>query len=130
MSDLGELVESIQHKANRSGAQTHDDVWFRQVFLPTVGKFVSAQVRPLKDEITALKSQVAEIQDHGFKYAGVWQRAGSYAKGTVVTFDGSMFVAVKETQPAQAPLASEVWQLAVKAGRDARQPTTGHRNAG
>ena len=81
-------------------------------------------IKPLKARIAKLEAQIEELQANGLKYAGVWQRAGSYSKGTVVTFDGSMFVAVKNTQPAQAPLTSDCWQLAVKAGRDAtRLPT-------
>ena len=81
-------------------------------------------IKPLKDRIAKLEAQIEELQVNGFKYAGVWQRAGSYRKGTVVTFDGSMFVCVKDTQPAQGPLTSNCWQLAVKAGRDAtRLPT-------
>ena len=97
--------------------------WLRTM-LQTVGRYVHAQTKPLELRIAKLEAQIEELQVSGFKYAGVWQRAGSYSKGTVVTFDGSMFVAVKNAQPAQAPLTSDCWQLAVKAGRDApRLPT-------
>jgi hypothetical protein len=81
-------------------------------------------IKPLKDRIAKLEGQIDELRANGFKYAGVYQRAVRYTKGTVVTFDGSMFVAVKDTQPAQGPLTSDCWQLAVKSGRDAPRPAT------
>jgi hypothetical protein len=35
-----------------------------------VGKFVGVQLKPLKEEIAALKLQVAELQAGGIKYSG------------------------------------------------------------
>ena len=106
--------------------QSSDKDWFKKVLLPTIGKFVSQQMAPLKDEIAKLKAQVAALEEGGLRYRGVWQKANAYRRGDVVTFDGSMHVAVKDTQPAQQPLGSDVWQLCVKAGRDGpRQSTTG-----
>jgi hypothetical protein len=59
----------------------------------------------------------------------VWQRAVEYTKGSVVTWDGNMFVAVKDTQPTDQPMTCDSWQLCVKAGRDAREhrETRSHR---
>ena len=117
---------AFQHKANGNGAQTHDDDWFRQVFLPTVGKFVAAQVAPLKDEIAKLKAQVAEIQEGGVKYCGVYQRGNEYQRGQLVSADGSLWCAIANAKPLEIPGKAACWQLAVRAGRDApRQPTTG-----
>ena len=117
----------LERTHDGDGVQPYAKVpdWMRTM-LQTMGRYVHAQTKPLELRIAKLEAHVEELQVNGFKYAGVWQRAGSYSKGTVVTFDGSMFVCVKDTQPAQAPLTSDCWQLAVKAGRDApRLPTRG-----
>ena len=97
--------------------------WLRTM-LQTVGRYVHAQTKPLELRIAKLEAQVAELQEGGIKYCGVYQRAGVYSRGSLVTHDGAMFCAVKDAAPAQAPLTSDCWQLAVKAGRDApRLPT-------
>jgi hypothetical protein len=66
---------------------------------------------------TLLDERIGEAG--GLKYAGTWQRVGSYVKGSVVTFDGSAWVAVKEAGEGEKPGASESWQLMVKRGKDA-----------
>ena len=42
-------------------------------------------IKPLKNRIAKLEAQIEELQVNGFKYAGVWQRAGNYRKGTGTT---------------------------------------------
>ena len=89
-----------------------------KVFLQTLGRFIQAQVRieiaPLTKQIEELKAENAELRNGGIKYHGIWQRASEYKRGSVVTFDGSMFCAVADVQPAQVPGKCEAWQLAVK----------------
>ena len=52
-------------------------------------------------------------------YRGVWQPATSYVENSVVTQDGSLFIAKEETtlKPGDG---NGAWQLAVKRGRDAK----------
>jgi hypothetical protein len=70
--------------------------------------------------IAKLECRLAEIESGGVRYAGTWQRAIPYRKGTVITSAGSMWVALRDTaegeQPGKVPSA---WQLSAKA--EARQ---------
>jgi hypothetical protein len=107
---------------------TKDEV---QVFLKTIGRFVTDQTRPLRDEIAKLKARVAELEEGGAKFCGSWQRANSYRRGEWVGYDGSGWVALSDVQPLEQPGTSDKWQLVIRAGRDAREqrlPTRGGPN--
>ena len=58
----------------------------KTVLLPTIGRYVEAQVKPLRERIEALEAS-------GIKYVGVYQRAAEYKRGDVVSHEGSMWVA-------------------------------------
>jgi hypothetical protein len=73
---------------------------------------------PIVAELAALKRKAAELEAHGIKYLGTWQRAADYSRGNVTTHDGSAWCAIRATQ--QEPGKGADWQLMVKAGRDAR----------
>ena len=45
-----------------------DDVWFKKVFLPTIGKYIAAQVRPLQKRIEELENKTAN-----WKYVGTFK---------------------------------------------------------
>lgn len=62
----------------------------------------------------------------GFVDRGVW-RAGEYAKGDVVTWGGSLFIAQKTTT--EKPEDGKDWRLAVKRGRDGKSGKDGERGA-
>ena len=79
-----------------------DEAFMREL-ARAIGDHTTALEKRLAAEIAALKAEVAELRASGLKYAGVWQRANGYARGSVVTWDGCMFVAIKDTQPADAP---------------------------
>lgn len=104
--DHEELVRE-KSLAILAAMQTQDDDWVRKVLLPTIGKFVEAQVKPLRERIAALEM-------HGIKFAGVYQRAAEYRRGDVVSFDGAMWVATCDTPPQEVPGKSVAWQLSVK----------------
>ena len=101
-----------------------------KLFLQTVGRFVAqriaerliplaAQIDGLKAEVRELKSQMREVQEGGVRYCGVYQRAAEYRRGDVISYDGSMWVALRSTDPMEIPGKSACWQLSVKHGRDA-----------
>jgi len=72
------------------------------------------------DRIEQLESRLAEVESRGFKYCGVYQKAQKYARGDVVTYSGSAFVAIKDAVPDnEIPNASGCWQMFVQRGRDA-----------
>jgi hypothetical protein len=65
-----------------------------------------------------LHKRIVELEGGGIRYAGVWQRAQSYRRGDVTTFEGSMFIALNAT--AETPGKGGDWQLCVKQGRPGR----------
>jgi hypothetical protein len=68
--------------------------WLRTM-LQTVGRYVHAQTKPLELRIAKLEAQVAELQEGGIKYCGVYQRAGVYSRGSLVTHNGALFCAAQ-----------------------------------
>src|SRR3954453_4622991 len=95
-----------------------------------VGKEISAAQLSIDDlaeafdkvyqRIEPLERELAELKSRGTEYKGVYQRALPYRHGSLVTFDGSMFAAVRDVKEGEAPKNSDGWQLAIKSGRDAR----------
>jgi len=69
-------------------------------------------------KLKALSVRVEELEAGGVRYAGTWQRAMPYRKGSVVTSGGGMWVALRDTSEGERPGdAPDVWQLAAKAAR-------------
>jgi hypothetical protein len=96
--------------------------------LNVIGRFVSDRTKPLKEKIAALESRIAEFEKSGVRYCGVYQRANEYKRGSAVTADGSMFVAVVDVAPGERPGWSQDWVLSVKHGKDAVDPARQARN--
>lgn len=81
------------------------------------GMIVNLQDGPLK-RIAELEAKVAALEGHGVKYAGTWQRAVPYRRGTVTTAEGGMWIALRDTAEGEAPgKALDAWQLAEKTRR-------------
>jgi hypothetical protein len=59
-------------------------------------------------------------QRRGFTYRGVFEPGEEYAPGDFVTAAGSLWACTSPTK--EAPGAGAGWQLAVKRGRDAKDP--------
>jgi hypothetical protein len=70
--------------------------------------------------IKALETRLVEIEQKGVEYKGIYQRALTYRRGSLTTFDGSMFVALRDVAENETPGKGDGWQLAVKRGADAR----------
>lgn len=100
-------------RANGNDAQRHNDDWFRKEFLPTIGRYVESQLKPLRQRI-------AELEASGIKYVGIYQRASEYRRGDVTTFDGAMWVATCAVPPQEVPGKSVCWQLSVKSSNNGR----------
>lgn len=74
-----------------------------------------------RDEvIDQLNKRIDALEAGGIAYKGVWQRAQTYGKGSMVTEGGSAWIAVRATEEGEKPGPSDAWQLAVKGGRDGR----------
>jgi hypothetical protein len=95
-------------------------------FLKAINIFVREEI--LK-AFTPLRERLDELEKRGVDYKGTFQRACSYRRGDIVTHDGSMFVAIGDVAPNEAPGNGGNWQLAVKRGQDAVQPRSPTRSA-
>jgi hypothetical protein len=73
----------------------------------------------LDDQVRELRERLSEVESSGIKYCGVFQRAQSYRRGSLVTHDGSAWCAVTDEADG-VPGKSDAWQLMVKRGRDGR----------
>lgn len=87
----------------------------------SIGVAVAAEIKKLRGDISSLKTQLAEIEAKGISYQGVFQKAQQYRRGAMVTHDGSLHAAVRDTVAGEAPGdASGAFQLCCKRGRDGR----------
>lgn len=71
----------------------------------------------LSEKLHRLSERIGDVEAHGLKYAGVWQRALDYERGDVVTHKGSAWIAVDNVRA--EPGSTSGWQLMVKRGRNA-----------
>ncbi|MGE3875786.1 MAG: hypothetical protein AB7F74_22765 [Parvibaculaceae bacterium] len=67
-----------------------------------------------------ISDRLKAIETKSFPYRGVYQASEIYRRGDFVTLQGSMWHCTRDTQ--NKPGASDDWQLAVKAGRDGKDP--------
>jgi hypothetical protein len=64
-----------------------------------------------------LPVQRQEVKTCMMLYQGLWKDGGGFDAGDVVTFDGSMWVAMTDTRD-KPGTGSKDWRLSVKRGRD------------
>jgi hypothetical protein len=84
-----------------------------QAMAPIVEKYVKRCVQPLVDRIV-------ELENNRTQYEGVYQRAQSYRRGSIVTHKRGAWVALWNTNVGDVPDEGPAWQLFVPAGRDAK----------
>ncbi len=58
-------------------------------------------------------------------YRDVYQSGKEYERGDMVTYAGSVFIAKRDVTGKEKPEASDVWKLAIKRGRDGKDPNEG-----
>ena|SRR5436190_3044545 len=113
MTEFHALVADI-NKANGNGAPAHDERdWLRKELLPTIGRFVSAQVKPLQRRIEDLERKI-----ENWKYVGVYESGVTYLAGNFATHDGSLFHCQRDT--CTPPGTTDEWQLCCKRGRNGK----------
>lgn len=79
----------------------------------------------LRSALAAATARLEEIGSRpaGLNYTGVWSATTRYSKGDVVTWGGSMWVALQESsavKPNEQHAENRCWQLAVKRGSGGR----------
>lgn len=83
-----------------------------------VHALVAATTAATGVKLKALAARIEELEARGVRYAGTWQRAMPYRKGSVVTSGGGMWAALRDTSEGEKPgNAPDAWQLAAKAAR-------------
>lgn len=85
--------------------------------MEVIGALVGQMFMHQAGEFARIELRVRELESCGIKYCGTYQRAMDYGRGSVVTHQGSGWVALKATN--QEPGSGGDWQLMVKRGRDA-----------
>jgi hypothetical protein len=130
--DLDRIVHGLHlglsSMASELAAKDQCDKAQTKMMLETIGKFIGAQLKPLRKQIEELKAQVEELKRKGISYKGVYQKSCDYAVGDLVSFDRSIWCAIQPAQAGESPGAfPSQWQMALRGdGRDiARQPTPG-----
>ena len=68
-------------------------------------------IQALSARVVALETKVEKQAQVSYK--GIWQSAGHYAEGNLVTYGGALWTAVKDTRSRPGDQDSG-WQLAVK----------------
>ncbi|MBX5221426.1 transposase [Rhizobium sp. NLR8a] len=104
----------------RTGLDTNftEDQLQRPLSRRMVHALVAATTAATGTKLKALAARVEQLEAGGVRYAGVWQRAIRYGKGSVVTNGGSMWVALRDTAEGEQPgKALDAWQLSAKAAR-------------
>lgn len=84
----------------------------------SVHALIAAMTAATGAKLSALSARIEELEAGGVRYAGTWQRAMAYRKGSVVTSGGGMWAALRDTREGEKPGdAPDAWQLAAKAAR-------------
>jgi hypothetical protein len=115
---LSSMRSDLAEKARSDNAQI-------KLVLQTIGRYVNAQVAPLRKEIADLKAQVAELQAGGVKFSGNYQRGNEYRRGEMCAYDNSIWCAVADVKAMEIPGTCAAWQLTLRGQQQPRQPTQG-----
>jgi hypothetical protein len=87
------------------------------------GKFQGAELEAvmtyLGGEIDALAKRVKELESR--EWVGVWQEGKSYAKGAIISHDGSAWTATRAYPEGKPGTPNSGWRLFVKRGRDGKE---------
>lgn len=113
-------------KAGLNAAYSQEELR-RPLSTRCVHALIAAMTAATGAKLTALSTRIEQLEAGGVRYAGIWQRAIPYRKGTVVTSGGGMWAALRDTREGEKPGdAPDAWQLAAKAARPAvRAKATG-----
>jgi hypothetical protein len=91
-----------------------------EAIAPVIRDFVRDSIAQFRERADKLEARLAELETRGVEYRGIHQRACDYRRGALVTFDGSIWAAVRDVAAGETPGQSSGWQLAIKHGRDSR----------
>jgi hypothetical protein len=75
---------------------------------------VLLSIQALRRRLLERRTEALEAAQREQKFCGVWQRALPYKRGNFTTFDGSLWVALRDTSGSKPGEHPEDWQLCVK----------------
>lgn len=82
---------------------------------------VAQQVGMLKNEIAALGNRIKHLEEGpSLRYRGVYQPGETYARNSLVTWDGSLWIAQSSTGSAPGNPSGSHWKLVCKRGKDGK----------
>lgn len=118
------MSDAVKQGSRKTGFKARDILLLVNALVPGIAASFKKHIGPLVTRVKDLEKTVAELQATQSKsladfYKGVWQPAGRYDRGDIVTWQGGMWIAVRSTYTKPGD-GDSGWQLAVKAGRDAR----------
>lgn len=93
---------------------------FANTIRPIIREFTAKELGPLLERHRELESRIRELESRPIlKFCGPWEKDRAYVAGSVVSFDGSAWVAQDSTS--DRPGAGQTsWRLAVKRGTDGK----------
>jgi hypothetical protein len=87
----------------------------------SIVKVIEIMIAPVVEAIQALQNKLADIERRGVTFEGAFQRAADYRRGSMTVHGGSLWAATCNIKAGEPPPGqNQNWQLAAKAGRDAR----------
>ncbi|MGO6787613.1 transposase [Rhizobium ruizarguesonis] len=125
------VLIAARAKEIRTGLDTNftEEQLQRPLSRRVVHALIAATTAATGAKLKALAARIEQLEAGGVRYAGTWQRAMPYRKGSVVTSGGGMWAALRDTSEGEKPGdAPDAWQLAAKAARPVvRTKATGER---
>lgn len=110
-------ARAAEIKAGLNSAYSPEELR-RPLSTRSVHALIAAMTAASGAKLSALSARVEQLENGGIRYAGTWQRALPYQRGTVVTSNGGMWIALRDTSEGERPGdAPDGWQLAAKAAR-------------
>ena len=118
---LMQLETAARHPA--ASATPVIDVNFMTEIGAIMREHVAQQVGMVKTEVAALANRVRSLETQPqLKYMGVWEGGVDYARNSLVTHEGGLWIAKSATGacPGAVHDQGRTWQLCVKKGKDGK----------
>lgn len=83
-----------------------------------IARSVRKRLDPITAKIEALEARVAELEGRSLAdtYGGVHDSERAYQRGTTITHDGALWLAVGDAEAGARPGKSAAWRMILKSG--------------
>jgi hypothetical protein len=83
-----------------------------------LGRLMERVGRAVREALEPLRQRIGELEQR--EWVGIWTSGKSYAKNSIVSHDGSAWLAVRQYPEGKPGGANTGWRLIVKRGRDGK----------